>query len=171
MGEFEADLAQPNGSNSDSPLVADQSLSWFAGPGIDRGRRQGAGDVPLPTPILWRTSMHNGVKYLAAVAGALALAACSDSSTSPVARTVAPSAASLSVTPGTNSFTIASDAGSQYCPTAAQLGVFTPFPATYAPISSGCIAAQDIETDGSLGAYNPGWDQLTGGHWIGFTVN
>jgi len=115
--------------------------------------------------------MHNGVKYLAAVAGALALAACSDSTTSPVARSVAPSAASLSVTPGTNSFTIASDAGSQYCPTAAQLGVFTTFPATYAPIGSGCIAAQDIETDGSLGAYNPGWDQLTGGHWIGFTVN
>lgn len=115
--------------------------------------------------------MHNGVKYLAALAGALALAACSDSTTSPVTRSVAPSAASLSVTPGTNSLTIVSDAGSQYCPNQAVLGVFTTFPATYAPISSGCIAARDLEADGSLAAYNPGWSQLTGSHWIGFTTN
>ena len=53
----------------------------------------------------------------------------------------------------------------------AVLGVFTTFPASYAPITSGCIAAEDLETDGSLAAYNPGWEQLTGGHWIGFNTS
>jgi len=64
---------------------------------------------------------------------------------------------------------LASDAGTQFC--SATLGVFTAFPTTQAGITSGCIAARDLEADGSLTAYNPGWQQLTGAHWVGFTVN
>jgi len=66
--------------------------------------------------------------------------------------------------------TIASDAGTQYCPNNAALGVFSVFPASQAGITSGCIAARDLEADGSLAAYNPGWPQFTGAHWIGFTA-
>jgi hypothetical protein len=116
-------------------------------------------------------SFHPSAVFLAVAAGALAFAACSDSTTTPTTRGLVPLAPRFSVTPGTKSLTIVSDAGTQYCPNQATLGVFTTFPASYAPVGSGCVAARDLEADGSLDSYNPGWEQLTGSHWIGFTVN
>lgn len=113
--------------------------------------------------------MTKSIRWLALGAAAVALGACSDSVVSPTTR--APGAVSRSATLNGNSFTIASDASSQYCPTQATFGVFATFPASFAGVTSGCIAAEDLQTDGSLGAYNPGWDQLTGGDWIGFQTN
>jgi hypothetical protein len=113
--------------------------------------------------------MTKSMRCFALGVAAVALGACSDSVVTPTTR--APRAAAFSATLNGNSFTIASDAGSQFCPNQAVLGVFATFPGSFAPITSGCIAAQDLQTDGSLAAYNPGWAQLTGGDWIGFTTN
>ena len=112
--------------------------------------------------------MTKSIRWFALGAAAVALGACSDSIVSPTTR--APGAAAYSATLNGNSFTIASDGSSQFCG-ASVLGVFATFPASFAGITSGCVAAEDLQTDGSLGAYNPGWDQLTGGDWIGFQTN
>jgi len=68
--------------------------------------------------------------------------------------------------------------GTQFCAGSTQLGVFGDaahaFPAS--PVAlAGCGAARDLQADGSLGAYNPGWDNPTGmtvttAHWVGFTA-
>ena len=111
---------------------------------------------------------------LAVAASALALAACSDSPVGPI-RSLASSEASFSAMTSGTTMTIVSDASSQFC--SATLGVFTTFPTSQAGITSGCTPARDLEADAatpalsSLGTYNPGWQQLTGAHWIGFTAN
>jgi len=111
------------------------------------------------------------VLSLALAAGALTLAACSDSTTSPT-RSLTPDAASLSVT-GTNPLTIKSDASTQYCASAQlnggnnAVGDWT-IPATFAPVA-GCGTAVDLTS--ALNVYNPGWSQpFTGSSWIGITT-
>src|SRR5262249_12249911 len=49
------------------------------------------------------------------------------------------------------------------------------FPAA-PPALTGCANAEDLQTDGSLAAYNPGWDNpntltVATGHWVGFALN
>jgi len=107
------------------------------------------------------------VLSLALAAGALTLAACSDSTTGP--RKLSPSGADLSVTPGTNMVTIASDGSTLYCATEQANGVYT-YPAEgYNP--TGCDGGTlDLTT--ALNAYNPGWSApITGSDWIGITTN
>jgi len=129
-----------------------------------------------------RLSFRPTVVPLAVAVGALAFAACSDSPTGPT-RSLRSSDANLSVSagPGANQITIVSDAGvtnpTQFCSGSTKLGVFdeaVAFPAT-APALSGCANARDLQADGSLTAYNPGWDNPNGlttttGHWVGFTA-
>jgi hypothetical protein len=113
------------------------------------------------------------VLSLALAAGALTLAACSDTTTSPT-RGISPSAASLSVTPGTNSLTIVSDGSTQYCSSAQLNGGNTAvgdwsIPGTFAPIASGCGTALDLTS--AINVYNPGWSMpFTGSSWIGITT-
>ena len=117
------------------------------------------------------------VLSLALAAGALTLAACSDGTTSPT-RGISPSAASLSVT-GTNPLTIVSDGSTQYCASGQlnggvnAVGDWT-FPATFAPITTGCTTALDLQLPAGtspLDAYNPGWSApFAGSHWIGITT-
>jgi len=112
------------------------------------------------------------VLSLALAAGALTLAACSDSTTTPT-RGISPGEASLSVT-GTNPLTIASNGSTQYCPTAQLNGGNNAIgdwsiPATFAPITTGCTTALDLTS--ALNVYNPGWSQpFAGSDWIGITT-
>lgn len=116
-------------------------------------------------------TMH--MRWFALGAAAIALGACSDTTTSPLPRGIAAgSGPSLSATLNGNSFTILSDASSQYCASAQVNGNIASFPASFASIA-GCGAARDLQADGSLTAYNPGWANPTGlavttAHWIGF---
>jgi len=113
-----------------------------------------------------RLSFRPSALPLAVAVGALALAACSDSPVSPT-RSLASSDASLSVTAGTNSFTIASDGSTQFCVAGQVNGDYT-IPATYAPLA-GCGTALDLTA--ALNVYNPGWSQpFAGSDWIGFTA-
>ena len=116
----------------------------------------------------YRTTFYS----LAAAAAALAFAACSDSTTSP-SRGLSPSAADLSVTPGTNSLTIVSDASTQYCSSAQLNGGNNAvgdwsIPASFAAVA-GCGTALDLTS--ALNVYNPGWSMpFTGSHWVGITT-
>jgi len=119
------------------------------------------------------------IRWIALGAAAVALGACSDSVVSPT--THAPGAVSRSATVNASSITLASDAASpnptQFCSGSTQLGVFDAahaFPAA-PPALVGCANARDLQADGSLAAYNPGWDNpngltVTTGHWVGFTA-
>ena len=108
------------------------------------------------------------VLSLALAAGALTLAACSDSTTSPRSPSLSPSR-SVVAGPGANQLTIASDASTQLCPTGQVNGDYT-VPASYSPILSGCVAAPSLMP--ALAVYNPGWDApITGSSWIGPTAN
>ena len=111
------------------------------------------------------------VLSLALAAGALTLAACSDTGTT-TAPSVRPTAsgANFSAVVNGNSVQLTSDASTEYCPGSNTLGLYDAFPAS-APALSGCVAARDLEADGSLAAYNPGWPQFPGNHWIGFTAD
>jgi hypothetical protein len=122
-----------------------------------------------------RPSFRLSALPLGVAAGALALAACSDSVVTPTTR--APGAAARSATVNTSSITLASDAASpsptQFC--GGTFGVFTVFPASNPVLPGACGNARDLQADGSLGAYNPGWDNpngltVTTGHWVGFTA-
>ena len=116
-----------------------------------------------------RLSIRTPAVGLAVVAGALALAACSDSPVSPTS-SLRSSAASFSVS-GTNPLTIVSDASTQYC-AGAQLnggnnavGDWS-IPATFGPVA-GC-GAGTLNLDAALQVYNPGWSQpFAGSSWIG----
>jgi hypothetical protein len=108
------------------------------------------------------------VLSLALAASALTLAACSDTTTSPT-RGLSPSAADLSVTPGTNSLTIQSDGSTLFCTAEQSLGTYT-YPAEgYNP--TGC-GAGTLDLMAALAVYNPGWSApITGSDWIGITAN
>ncbi len=115
---------------------------------------------------------------LAVAAGALVFAACSDSTTSPPGRGLSASDPSLSVTPGTNSLTIVSDASTQYCASAQLNGGNNAIgdwniPASFAPVA-GCATAVDLQLPAGtspLDTYNPGWSSpFSGSHWIGITT-
>jgi hypothetical protein len=121
--------------------------------------------------------MTKSMRWLALGAAAVALGACSDNAVT-TAPTFSPAGASFSATLNGNSFTLASDAlganPTQYCPNAQVDGVFNAFPASQGALA-GCITARDLQADGSLAAYNPGWDNpngltVTTGHWVGFTA-
>ena len=104
---------------------------------------------------------------VAAAVGALALAACSDTTTSPPARSIAPLAPSSSVT-GTTSFTLASDGSTQYCSAQTVFGDYS-VPSSFGPFT-GCTTATDLMS--ALAVYNPGWDApQAGSDWIGVTQN
>jgi hypothetical protein len=117
--------------------------------------------------------MTMNMRWFALGAAAIALGACSDTTTSPLPRGIAAgSGPSLSATLNGNSFTILSDASSQYCASAQVNGNIASFPSSFASVA-GCGAARDLQADGSLTAYNPGWANPTGlttttAHWIGF---
>jgi len=117
--------------------------------------------------------MTISMRWFALGAAAIALGACSETTTSPSTRgIVAGSGPNLSATLNGNSFTILSDASSQYCASAQVNGNIASFPASFASVA-GCGAARDLQADGSLTAYNPGWENPTGlttttAHWIGF---
>jgi hypothetical protein len=105
---------------------------------------------------------------LAVAAGALALAACSDSATSPTNRPF-PSAPAFTIGPTANvgavQVTLASNGTTQHCSGADAVHSFT-VPATLAPIA-GCGTANDLESN-LVNTYNPGWvAPLTGSDWIG----
>lgn len=124
-----------------------------------------------------RLSFRPPALSLAVAAGALALAACSDSPLSP-SRSLRSSDASLSVTPGTNSLTIVSDGSTLFC--TGLNGDYT-IPTTFT--ATGCGAgtvvlggynAANVPTlvdpvTAPLATYNPGWSiPFTGSSWIGF---
>jgi len=114
-----------------------------------------------------RLSFRPTAVALAVAAGALALAACSDTIVSPPTRgfTARPS---FSVTPGTNSVTLASDGSTQHCTAQDVVGDWT-VPATFGPFA-GCGTALDLMP--ALAVYNPGWSApISGSDWIGFTSN
>jgi hypothetical protein len=74
----------------------------------------------------------------------------------------------LSVTPGVNSVTIASDGSTQFCTAQNVIGNYT-IPATFGPFA-GCGTALDLMP--ALAVYNPGWDApIAGSSWIGWTSN
>ena len=109
------------------------------------------------------------VLSLALAAGALTLAACSDTTTSPT-RGLSPLGADLSVTPvGTTSLNIHSDGSTLYCAAEQINGTYT-FPAEgYNP--SGCDGGT-LDLMAALAVYNPGWSApIAGSDWIGITAN
>jgi hypothetical protein len=113
-----------------------------------------------------RLSLVSSAVSLAAAAGALTLAACSDSPLSPTSSLKA-GAASASVTPGTNSFTIVSDASTLFC-TGANGDYTIPSPTFTA---AGCVSGSTVDLTSALNTYNPGWSQpFTGSSWIGFNA-
>jgi len=106
------------------------------------------------------------VLSLALAAGALTLAACSDTTTSPTR--LSPSAANLSVTPvGSNSYNIHSDGSTLFCGFTA--GVYT-YPAEgFNPTT--CDGGT-LDLMSALAVYNPGWSApISGSDWIGVTAN
>ena len=119
--------------------------------------------------------MTKSMRWFALGAAAVALGACSDSVVTPTTR--APGAAARSAMVNTSSITLASDAASpnptQFC--GGTFGVFTVFAASNPVLPGACGNARDLQADGSLGVYNPGWDNpngltVTTGHWVGFTA-
>jgi len=100
---------------------------------------------------------------LAVAAGALVLAACSETPVGP--RSLASSDASFSVTPGTNSRIIVSDGQTQLCTDQQLNGNYT-IPGTFGPFT-GCGTAVNLTS--ALDVYNPGWSMpFAGSSWIGF---
>jgi len=121
-----------------------------------------------------RLSIRSYTAALAAVAGALAFSACSDSPIGP-SRSLSSSDASMSVTPGpgANQLTIVSDAATLYC-SGSQLnggnnavGDWS-IPTTFTGVTCG---AGTVNLTSALNVYNPGWSQpFTGSSWIGITT-
>lgn len=107
---------------------------------------------------------------LAAAAGTLVLAACSDTTTSPTHR-LSPTEAAFTLGPTANvgpvQVTFASSATTQYCATGGYPAIHTyTVPASLGPIA-GCGTAFDLMTNLNT-SYNPGWDApLAGSAWIG----
>ena len=118
---------------------------------------------------------------VAVAAGALALAACSDTLvTAPIG---APSARPSFNVSGTNPLTITSGASTQYCSTQQLNGDTASAPLTFGPFL-GCgagtldlggnvvnVATGNATIGSALASYNPGWSApFTGSDWIGITV-
>lgn len=107
---------------------------------------------------------------LAAAAGTLVLAACSDTTTSPIHR-LSPTGAAFTIGPTANvgpvQVTFASSATTQYCATGGFPAIHTyTVPASLGPIA-GCGTAFDLTTNLTT-SYNPGWSTpITGSSWIG----
>ena len=107
---------------------------------------------------------------LAAAAGTLVLAACSDTTTGPTHR-LSPTGAAFTLGPTANvgpvQVTFASTAATQYCATGGYPAIHTyTVPASLGPIA-GCGTAFDLMTNLNT-SYNPGWDApITGSSWIG----
>jgi len=115
-----------------------------------------------------RYSLVPSAVSLAVAAGALVLAACSETPVGP--RSLASGDASLSVTGGPASpLTIVSDGSTQFCTGATQQvnGDYT-IPGSFGPFT-GCGTALDLTT--ALNSYNPGWSMpFAGSDWIGFNA-
>jgi hypothetical protein len=118
-----------------------------------------------------RMVSSSSVLSLAVAAGALALAACSDTATAP--SSVRPAGApSLTVGPTANvgavHVTFASSAATQFCSASTLIHTYT-VPGSAGPIA-GCGTAFDLTTP--LNTYNPGWSApIASSVWIGPTAN
>jgi len=123
---------------------------------------------------MYRLSLRTPAAALAAVAGALAFTACSDSPIGP-SSSLRSSDASFSVTAnGTTGLTIVSDGSTLYC-AGSQLnggnnavGDWT-IPTTFT--GTGCVSGSTLDLTSALNVYNPGWSMpFTGSSWIGITT-
>lgn len=111
--------------------------------------------------------MTKSMGLFALTAAAVALGACSDTITSPPTRSA--SGADYSVTLGTNSVTVASDASTQHCGTMDVVGQYS-FSGSITPIA--CTNATTTDLTSALAVYNPGWSApISGSDWIGVTSN